>query len=102
METNWQCVDLTNFSCLHFTILVTGDFLPDITVGFVVTALDGSETDTPVVRLRDLGLSLGQRMDFAIPLDKFWTKEVNRRRIRLARWTGGGSFSMELSRIYID
>jgi hypothetical protein len=102
METNWQCVDLSGFTHLHFTLLVTGDTLPYVTVGFVVTASDGTETDTPVVQVRDLGLALGDRRAYVIPLAAFWADGIDRTRIRLARWSGGGSFSMELSGIYVD
>lgn len=102
MEANWQPVDLTSFHQLHFTVMVTGDTLPYLNVGFVITAVDGSETDTPVIGLRDHGLTLGQRQDFTFPLEPFWEGGMDRKRVRLARWSGGGSFSMELSRIYID
>jgi len=102
METNWQCVDLSPFTQLHFTLLVTGQELPYLTAGFVMAAKDGVETDTPAVQLREFGLTLGERRDYVLPLAAFWAEGIDQTRIRLARWSGGGSFSMELSRIYID
>ena len=102
METNWQCVDLSPFTQLHFTLLVTGEELPYLTVGFVMAAKDGVETDPPAVQLREFGLTLGERRDYVIPLSAFWADGIDQTRIRLARWSGGGSFSMEISRIYID
>jgi len=102
METNWQCVDLSPYTQLHFTLRVTGDRLPYLTVGFIMAARDGVETDTPVVQLQEHGLALGDRRDYVIPLSVFWADGIDRTRIRLVRWSGGGSFSMELSQIYIE
>lgn len=105
MDTNWLGIDLTSYRQLHFTLMAEGETVPDPMVGFVVVNAAGEEVDTPVVHLKDYGLPLGVRQDYCFPLELFWTEASeadSRRRVRLVRWSGGGSFRMELSQVYID
>lgn len=109
MDTNWLSVDLTGYRQLHFTLRVDAEPMPHPepapVVDFVVVNEAGEEVDTRSVRLKDHGLRMATRQDFCLPLELFWpasTDVDSRRRVRLARWSGGGSFRMELSQVYID
>ncbi|MEP7362524.1 MAG: hypothetical protein ABI972_04645 [Acidobacteriota bacterium] len=102
LQPTWLDYDASAFQRLSFAIRVSANVPRDLRVTITSTSPDGVENESAPVYPRDAGMQPDVWSPISIPLDKFSGPGIDVGSIRLIKFSGTGSFRLELAKIYLE
>lgn len=102
LQPTWLGYDTTPYQTLSFSMRTAGNVPRDLRITLTSIEADGGEHESDPVSLQASSGPADEWMARSIPLEQFRGNGVDLRSIRLIKFSGTGSFRLELAKIYLE